>query len=130
MALIGLLKLFIGVKLMRIPIVPGVGRHRRSRARVARRHALARRRLPGVNLLILLEVADRLTLKKDLEVAREIQQAMLPRELYAATGIEAFGSRARQTRSAAISTTSSAVPTAASSSRSATWPARAARPRC
>jgi hypothetical protein len=30
-------------------------------------------------------------LKKDLEVAREIQQAMLPREIYAATGIEAFG---------------------------------------
>ena len=44
-----------------------------------------------LNLLILLEVADRLTLKKDLEVAREIQQAMLPREIYAATGIEAFG---------------------------------------
>lgn len=44
-----------------------------------------------LNLLILLEVADRLTLKKDLEVAREIQQAMLPREIYTATGIEAFG---------------------------------------
>ncbi len=44
-----------------------------------------------LNLLILLEVADRLTLKKDLEVAREIQQAMLPSEIYTATGIEAFG---------------------------------------
>jgi hypothetical protein len=32
-----------------------------------------------VNLLVLLEVADRLTLKNDLEVAREIQNAMLPR---------------------------------------------------
>ncbi len=31
-----------------------------------------------VNLLVLLEVADRLTLKNDLEVAREIQNAMLP----------------------------------------------------
>jgi len=91
MALVGLLKLFIGVKLMRIPIVPGV-------------FSIG---VPGLawpdgamwlaggflvlNLLILLEVADRLTLKKDLEVAREIQQAMLPREIYAATGIEAFG---------------------------------------
>ena len=31
-----------------------------------------------MNLLVLLEVADRLSLKRDLEVAREIQQAMLP----------------------------------------------------
>jgi serine phosphatase RsbU (regulator of sigma subunit) len=32
----------------------------------------------GANLLILLEVADRLSLKSDLEIARDIQQAMLP----------------------------------------------------
>jgi serine phosphatase RsbU (regulator of sigma subunit) len=44
-----------------------------------------------VNLLMLLEVADRLTLKNDLEIAREIQQAMLPRGEYRAPGIEAFG---------------------------------------
>ncbi len=44
-----------------------------------------------VNLLVLLEVADRLTLKNDLEIAREIQQAMLPRGAYHAPGIEAFG---------------------------------------
>ena len=31
-----------------------------------------------VNLLVLLEVADRLSLKNDLEIARDIQQAMLP----------------------------------------------------
>ncbi len=43
------------------------------------------------HLLVLLEVADRLSLKKDLEVAREIQQAMLPNGTYAAPGIEAFG---------------------------------------
>ena len=36
----------------------------------------------------------------------------------------------RPTRSAATSTTSCRCPTAASSSRSATWPARGARPRC
>jgi hypothetical protein len=31
-----------------------------------------------VNLLVLLEVADRLSLKNDLEIAREIQKSMLP----------------------------------------------------
>jgi len=44
-----------------------------------------------VNLLVLMEVADRLTLKNDLEIAREIQQAMLPTTAYQAPGIEAFG---------------------------------------
>ena len=44
-----------------------------------------------VNLLVLMEVADRLLLKNDLEIAREIQQAMLPTTAYHATGIEAFG---------------------------------------
>jgi phosphoserine phosphatase RsbU/P len=44
-----------------------------------------------VNLLVLLEVADRLSLKNDLEIAREIQQAMLPKAAFQAEGIEAFG---------------------------------------
>ncbi len=44
-----------------------------------------------LNLLVLLEVADRLSLKNDLEVARQIQQAMLPKAAYEAPGIEAFG---------------------------------------
>jgi serine phosphatase RsbU (regulator of sigma subunit) len=44
-----------------------------------------------VNLLVLLEVADRLSLKNDLEIAREIQQAMLPRVAYHVSGMEAFG---------------------------------------
>ena len=44
-----------------------------------------------VNLLVLLEVADRLSLKNDLEVAREIQLAMLPQDTYSADGIEAAG---------------------------------------
>src|ERR1044071_7497639 len=44
-----------------------------------------------VNLLMLLEVADRLSLKNDLEIAREIQLAMLPRGEFRALGIEAFG---------------------------------------
>src|SRR3954471_13425055 len=44
-----------------------------------------------VNLLVMLEVADRLSLKNDLEIAREIQQAMLPRTAYQTAGLEAFG---------------------------------------
>jgi serine phosphatase RsbU (regulator of sigma subunit) len=44
-----------------------------------------------VNLLFLLEVADRLSLKNDLEIARQIQQAMLPTAAYQAAGVEAFG---------------------------------------
>jgi sigma-B regulation protein RsbU (phosphoserine phosphatase) len=44
-----------------------------------------------VNLLVLLEVADRLSLKNDLEIAREIQQAMLPKAPFQAEGIDAFG---------------------------------------
>jgi serine phosphatase RsbU (regulator of sigma subunit) len=43
------------------------------------------------NLLVLLEVADRLTLKNDLEIARDIQQAMLPRGAFHAPQVEAFG---------------------------------------
>jgi len=44
-----------------------------------------------VNLLVLLEVADRLSLKGELEVAREIQLAMLPRGTYAAADVEVAG---------------------------------------
>ncbi len=44
-----------------------------------------------MNLLVLLEVADRLSLKRDLEVAREIQQAMLPDGMWSSEGVEAFG---------------------------------------
>lgn len=45
----------------------------------------------ALNLLLMLELADRLSLKDDLEIAREIQQAMLPRAPYVAPGVEAFG---------------------------------------
>lgn len=44
-----------------------------------------------VNLLVLLEVADRLSLKGELEVAREIQLAMLPSGTYRAFDIEICG---------------------------------------
>ncbi len=44
-----------------------------------------------INLLVLLEVADRLSLKNDLEIAREIQYAMLPQAKYDSPTFEAFG---------------------------------------
>jgi serine phosphatase RsbU (regulator of sigma subunit) len=44
-----------------------------------------------LNLLVLLEVADRLSLKGELEVAREIQLAMLPSGTYRAAGLEICG---------------------------------------
>jgi hypothetical protein len=44
-----------------------------------------------LNLLILLEVADRLSLKGDLEVARDIQQAMLPSGTYSEGDVAACG---------------------------------------
>jgi phosphoserine phosphatase RsbU/P len=44
-----------------------------------------------LNLLVLLEVADRLSLKNDLEIAREIQQAMLPGGMYRSQGVETLG---------------------------------------
>ncbi|MEZ5286979.1 MAG: hypothetical protein R2712_19670 [Vicinamibacterales bacterium] len=43
-----------------------------------------------LNLLVLLEVADRLSLKRDLEVAREIQRAMLPEGTWSGPGVEAL----------------------------------------
>jgi serine phosphatase RsbU (regulator of sigma subunit) len=44
-----------------------------------------------MNLLVLVEVADRLSLKGELEVAREIQLAMLPSGTYRAADIEICG---------------------------------------
>ncbi len=44
-----------------------------------------------INLLVLLEVADRLSLKNDLEIARDIQHAMLRHDTYRAAGVETFG---------------------------------------
>jgi sigma-B regulation protein RsbU (phosphoserine phosphatase) len=44
-----------------------------------------------VNLLVLLEVADRLSLKGELEVAREIQLAMLPSGTYSVGNVQICG---------------------------------------
>ena len=80
---IGLLKLFRGFGVVRgadrSPFVVNV---RRARARCSADGTFWL--LVGfllMNLLVLLEVADRLSLKSDLEVARDIQQAMLPQEM-------------------------------------------------
>ena len=88
---IGLLELFEGIGFVRVPVVP----------------FLLELPLPVlvwsdgtgwlaigfvlVNLLVLLEVADRLSLKNDLEVAREIQLAMLPQQTHAVRDLEAAG---------------------------------------
>jgi hypothetical protein len=91
MAFIGLAQLFAGITRVRVPLVPFVV----SVPIPTPDWTPGTMGLFGgflvLNLLILLEVSDRLTLKKDLEVAREIQLAMLPSEIYTATGIEAFG---------------------------------------
>ncbi len=44
-----------------------------------------------VHLIVLLEVADRLSLKNDLEIAREIQKAMLPPGRFRAPGADVAG---------------------------------------
>jgi len=45
----------------------------------------------AIQLLVLMEVADRLSLKSDLEIARDIQIAMLPRGLKTAGDARVFG---------------------------------------
>lgn len=89
LALVGLLQMFDGLEVLWIP------------AGVIQLPAVAPTWLPGtvplllafllVNILVLMEVADRLSLKNDLEIAREIQHAMLPHDTYRGSGIEVHG---------------------------------------
>jgi sigma-B regulation protein RsbU (phosphoserine phosphatase) len=90
-AIVGLFNLFRGigiVEIFRLPMVGGIGMpgplFRQGTWSLLFAYAL-------MNLLVLLEVADRLSLKNDLEIAREIQQAMLPGGLYSAPGVETVG---------------------------------------
>ncbi len=91
LAFVGLINLFEGVgmiPLVRVPIIGYVW-------------TIGPRFQPGtwsiliafglMNLLVLLEVADRLSLKNDLEIARDIQQAMLPSGVHSSAGVETFG---------------------------------------
>jgi sigma-B regulation protein RsbU (phosphoserine phosphatase) len=93
LAVIGLLQLFNGFGLMRVPIpIALFFVNVRVPAPLFANGTMAL--LSGfllMNLLVLLEVADRLSLKRDLEVAREIQNAMLPEGTWSGPGVEAFG---------------------------------------
>ena len=77
--------LLVSVLGVRVP-APAVGR--RARCGCSSAFAL-------INLLVLMEVADRLSLKGDLEIARDIQLAMLP------GGLHQRGRRRRLRRDAA-----------------------------
>ena len=92
-SVIGLLQLFEGFGLMRVPVpIALFFMHVRVPGPLFQHGTLWL--LSGfllMNLLVLLEVADRLSLKRDLEVAREIQQAMLPDGTWSGPGVEAFG---------------------------------------
>ena len=93
MSVLGLAELFRGFGLMRVPVPIAVFFVRISvPAPLFQNGTLWL--LGGfllMNLLVLLEVADRLSLKRDLEVAREIQQAMLPEGTWSGPAVEAFG---------------------------------------
>jgi serine phosphatase RsbU (regulator of sigma subunit) len=91
LSVIGLLQLFAGVGLMRVPIVPFIVNLRVPGPVFANGTMWLLGGFLLMNLLVLLEVADRLSLKRDLEVAREIQQAMLPDGTWSGPGVEAFG---------------------------------------
>src|SRR4051812_25917695 len=91
LAVVGLFNLFRGVgiiEILRLPFFGGVGvpgpLFQRGTWSLFIAFALT-------NLLVLLEVADRLSLKNDLEIARDIQQAMLPAGLFSAAGVETYG---------------------------------------
>ena len=92
-SVIGLMQLFAGFGLMRVPIpIALFFINIRVPAPLFANGTLWL--LGGfllMNLLVLLEVADRLSLKRDLEVAREIQNAMLPEGTWSGPGVEAFG---------------------------------------
>jgi serine phosphatase RsbU (regulator of sigma subunit) len=91
MAAIGLVNLFRGigiVEITQLPFVGGVG----VPGPLFRQGTWSLLFAFGLmNLLVILEVADRLSLKNDLEIAREIQQAMLPSGVYSAPGVETVG---------------------------------------
>ena len=90
-ALVGLVRLFRGFALVDLPFgTPFLGISMLVPAWADGTLALLASLLL-VNLLVLLEVADRLSLKGELEVAREIQLAMLPGGTYTTGDIEICG---------------------------------------
>ena len=87
----GLLELFGGIGFVRVPVVPFLLDVPLPTLVWADGTGWIAIGFVLVNLLVLLEVADRLSLKNDLEVAREIQLAMLPQRTHAIAGLEAAG---------------------------------------
>jgi len=88
--IIGLLKLFAGIHFVTVVTIGSVS----IGAPVPMWHDSVIFLAIGfalLNLLIVLEVADRLSLKHDLTVARDIQRAMLPQGTYRAPGVEVHG---------------------------------------
>ncbi len=90
-AVIGLLELLRGFRVAWIPIDPVVLRFPLLMPRWPAGTGWLITALLLLNLLVLLEVFERLSLKSDLEIARDIQLAMLPRGVYLRDGVEAFG---------------------------------------
>lgn len=90
-ALAGVLRLFRGLQAVSVPVgMPFMSVHLPLPVWADGTFALLVSFLL-LNLLMLLEVADRLSLKGELEVAREIQLAMLPAGTYSSYDIEISG---------------------------------------
>ena len=90
-AVVGLVVMLRGIHAVWIPIDPIVLRFPLPAPEWPAGTAWLILSILGLTFLILLEVFERLSLKNDLEIARDIQQAMLPRGLYSSGGLEAFG---------------------------------------
>ena len=90
-ALVGLLKLFRGFEIVQLPLGTPFFPIAMIVPSWADGTVLLMVSLLLVHLLVLLEVADRLSLKSELEVAREIQLAMLPAGTYRTADIEVCG---------------------------------------
>ena len=130
-ALLGVIKLFRGFALMDVPFGTPFLRIALLVPAWADGTFALLLSLLLVNLLVLLEVADRLSLKGELEVAREIQLAMLPSGTYTDgrhrdLRHDAPGQHGRRR----LLRRPAAARRPGDPRRSATWPARAARPRC
>ena len=90
-ALIGLIQLFRGFALVSVPLGIPIFHISLPLPVWADGTLLMMISLVLVNLLVLLEVAERLSLKGELEVAREIQLALLPRGTYSLHDVEISG---------------------------------------
>ncbi len=90
-AVIGLFESLDGFGLVRLPVIPFVLSIRVPGPRWPNATFWLLLGFLLLNLLVLLEVADRLLLKNDLEIARDIQQAMLPGGPHRSNGIEVCG---------------------------------------